>query len=337
MSVIKTKREQQKILVTGTAGFIGYHVATALLERGDIVVGVDNFTPYYDVRMKEARHNILKENKLFRFYNISIADFKALDNVIKKERPDVIVNLAAQAGVRFSLKNPWSYADANYLGTLNVFESAKQRGVKRVLFASSSSVYGDNKKLPFSEDDRTDHQISVYAASKKGNEVLAYSYHSLYGIETAGMRFFTAYGRYGRPDLALFKFTKNIILGKPIDVYNRGKMKRSFTHVDDIVKGVASLVDKKKLGYELYNIGGDKPTALLDFIRLIEKQLGKKAVMNMMPMQAGDAPEAIADTSKARRDLKYCPCVSIEDGVADFVEWFVENKKWLLRLKEPMQ
>ena len=337
MSTPKTEKQPRRILVTGTAGFIGYHLAKALLERGDTVIGVDNFTPYYDVRMKKARHNILTENKSFLFYNVSITGYKALENIIKKEKPDMIVHLAAQAGVRFSLKNPWMYADANYLGTLNIFEVAKQHGIKRVIYASSSSVYGDNKKMPFSENDRTDFPISVYAASKKGNEVLAYSYHLLYGIETAGMRFFTAYGRYGRPDLALFKFTKNIILGKPIDVYNRGKMKRSFTHINDIVSGILTVMEKKKLGYELYNLGGDKATTLMDFIRIIEKHLGKKASINLLPLQAGDVPATIADTSKARRELKYSPRVSINEGIADFVDWFVENKEWLLRVKEPRQ
>jgi len=302
-----------------------------------MVIGIDNFTPYYDVRMKQARHRLLEKYKTFHFYKISIADYKTLEKVVEKEKPDVIVHLAAQAGVRFSLKDPWAYADSNYLGALNIFEVARHHGIKRVLFASSSSVYGDNKKMPFSENDATDHPISVYAASKKANEVLAYSYHSLYGIETAGMRFFTVYGRYGRPDLALFKFTKNILAGKRIDVYNRGKMKRSFTHIDDVVSGILALLERKTLTYEIYNLGGDKATSLLDFIRMIEKRIGKKAVMNLLPIQAGDVPATIADTTKARRDLKYRPRVSIEKGVEDFVAWFIENKNWLLRLKEPMQ
>lgn len=331
------KRRSKKILVTGTAGFIGYHCAEALLKRGDVVVGVDNFTPYYDVRMKQARHRLLKKHEAFRFYKISIADYKALEKVVKKERPDVIVHLAAQAGVRFSLKDPWAYVDSNYAGTLNIFEVARRHGIRRVLFASSSSVYGDNAKMPFSESDATDHPISVYAASKKANEVLAYSYHSLYGIETAGMRFFTVYGRHGRPDLALFKFTKNILAGKAIDVYNRGKMKRSFTHIDDVVSGILALLEKKDLAYELYNLGGDAATSLLDFIRLIERGIGKKAKTNLLPIQAGDVPATIADTKKARRHLKYRPRISIEQGIADFVKWFVENKAWLLRLKEPTQ
>jgi len=333
----KKRERSQKILVTGTAGFIGYHLVLALLEHGHVVVGVDNFTQYYDVKMKHKRHNILKKKKTFRHYKISIANYVALEKIIKKEKPNIIIHLAAQAGVRFSLKNPWSYADANYLGTLNIFEAAKRYRIKRVLYASSSSVYGDNKKIPFSENDRTDHPISVYAASKKANETLAYAYHSLYGIEMASLRFFTVYGRYGRPDLALFKFTKNILLGKPIDVYNRGKMKRSFTHIDDIVSGILALIKKKDLGYEIYNLGGDESTSLLDFIRMIEKQIGKKATMNLLPIQAGDVPATVADTRKARRELGYRPRVSIEKGVGDFIDWFVENKKWLLRLEEPMQ
>ncbi|OHA83044.1 MAG: protein CapI [Candidatus Yonathbacteria bacterium RIFOXYC1_FULL_52_10] len=332
-----TQKKHKKILITGTAGFIGYHLAESLLKDGYSVVGVDNFTPYYDVRMKEARHAMLQKNKNFHFYKISIAEYAALEKVVKKEKPDVIVNLAAQAGVRFSLKNPWSYADSNYLGTLNVFEVAQKHNIKRVLFASSSSVYGDNKKMPFSETDATDHPMSVYAASKKGNETLAYAYHSLYGIETAGMRFFTVYGRYGRPDLALFKFTKNIIAGKTIDVYNHGKMKRSFTHINDVVRGVRALIEKEKLTYEVYNLGGDEATSLLGFIKMIEKRIGKKAVMNLMPIQAGDVPATIADTTKAKRDLGYQPKVSMKEGIADFVDWFLEHKAWLLKLKEPMQ
>lgn len=335
--IFMAKKQPKKILVTGTAGFIGYHCAHALLKRGDVVIGIDNFTPYYDVRMKQARHRLLKKHEAFRFFKISISDYKALEKVVKKERPDVIIHLAAQAGVRFSLKNPWAYADANYLGTLNVFEVARRHGVKKVLYASSSSVYGGNKKIPFSEDDATNHPISVYAATKKGNEVLAHVYHSLYDIEIAGMRFFTVYGRYGRPDLALFKFTKNMLAGKPIDVYNRGKMKRSFTHIDDVVSGILALLEKKDLKHEIYNLGGDAATSLLDFIRIIEKHVGKEAVINLMPIQTGDVPTTIADTKKARRHLKYRPRVSIEQGVADFVTWFIENKSWLLRLKEPMQ
>src|SRR3989344_4059880 len=334
---MQTNTKQKKILVTGTAGFIGYHLAEALLKGGYFVVGVDNFSPYYDVRMKEARHKLLQKNKKFHFYKISIADYAALEKVVKKEKPDVIVNLAAQAGVRFSLKDPWSYADANYLGTLNIFEVAQKYRVKRVLFASSSSVYGDNTKTPFSESDATDHPMSVYAASKKGNETLAYAYHSLYGIETAGMRFFTVYGRYGRPDLAIFKFTKNIILGKPINAYNQGAMKPSFTHVDDVVRGVQSLIEKKDLKYEIYNLGGDEVTPLVTFIKMLEKRIGKKAVMNLMSIQAGDVPSTIADTTKARRDLGYRPRVSMEEIVVDFVDWFLENKAWLLKLKEPKQ
>lgn len=334
---MKKKTRSKKILITGTAGFIGYHCAHALLKRGDVVIGIDNFTPYYDVRMKHARHRLLKKHEAFRFYRISIADYKALERVVKKERPDVIIHLAAQAGVRFSLKDPWAYAEANYLGTLNIFEVAKRQGVRRVLYASSSSVYGNNKKIPFSEDDATNHPISVYAATKKGNEILAHVYHSLHDIEVAGMRFFTVYGRYGRPDLALFKFTKNILAGKSIDVYNRGKMKRSFTHIDDVVSGIIALLEKKNLRHELYNLGGDAATSLLDFIRIIERNIGKKASIRFFPIQAGDVPATVADTAKARRHLKYRPRVSIEKGVADFVEWFVENKTWLLRLKEPMQ
>lgn len=326
-----------KILITGTAGFIGFHVAKKILSNGDIVIGIDNLNSYYDPMIKQKRNEILLADKNYHFYGEDFSNFEILDKIVTDEKPDKIIHLAAQAGVRYSLTNPWAYEKANYLGTMNIFEAAKKHGIKRVLFASSSSVYGDNKKLPFSESDRTDTQISVYAASKKANEVLAYSYHHLYGMEMAGLRFFTVYGEYGRPDLALFKFVKNILLDKPIDVYNNGQMGRDFTYVKDIVDGVLAILNKVDLKYEIYNLGGDNPVKLMRFIELIEKNLGKKAKLNMMPMQPGDVKETYADISKARMEVGYEPKTRIDKGVKIFCDWFVENKDWLLELEDGKQ
>ncbi len=333
-----TKSDKKKtILVTGTGGFIGFHLAKRLLDEGWRVVGVDSMTDYYDPEIKKRRNKILLANQNYKFYKKSIADYKALDAIIKKEKPVSIVHLAAQAGVRYSLTNPWVYADANYLGTLNIFEAAKRNKIKRVIYASSSSVYGSNEKSPFSEADRVDSPISIYAASKRANELLAHSYHHLYGIETAGMRFFTVYGEYGRPDLALFKFAKSILAGKPIEVFNNGEMARDFTYIGDIVDGIVAIINKKELGYELYNLGGDNPTTLMNFIRMIESHLGKKAKLKMLPMQPGDVKETFADISKARRELGFSPKVKIDEGVKIFLDWFLQNKAWLLKLKEAKQ
>ncbi|MDO8493062.1 MAG: SDR family NAD(P)-dependent oxidoreductase [bacterium] len=325
------------ILVTGTAGFIGFHLAKRLLNDGYRVVGVDSITDYYDIRMKIRRNKILLESQNYKFYKTNIADYKALDKIVKKEKPEVIIHLAAQAGVRYSLTNPWAYAEANYLGTMNIFETAKNNKIKRVLYASSSSVYGKNTISPFSEDHRVDQPISIYAASKRANELLAHSYHHLYGIETAGMRFFTVYGDYNRPDLALFKFTKSILLGKPIDVYNNGEMGRDFTYVSDIVDGIIAILNKKDLNYEIYNLGGDNPISLMNFIKLIETNLNKKAKLKMLPMQPGDVKENFADVTKARRELGFDPKIKIDKGVALYIDWFNKNKSWLLKLKEGKQ
>lgn len=326
-----------RFLVTGTAGFIGFHLAQRLLEEGHEVVGIDNMNSYYDVNMKLKRNEILLKNKNYIFYMQDLADFEKLKRVVANERPEMIIHLAAQAGVRYSITNPWAYETSNNLGTLNVFECAKQNRIKRVIFASSSSVYGTNSKMPFSENDKTDTQISLYGASKKANEVLAYSYHHLYGIEVAGLRFFTVYGPYGRPDLALFKFCKNMLRGKEINVYNKGDMKRDFTYVSDIVDGIMGCIKKKKLGYELYNLGGDNPVKLMKFIEMIEKELKIKAKINYLPMQPGDVKETCADVSKARKELGYKPKVRIEKGIKIFCEWFIKNKKWLLELEEGKQ
>ncbi|MFA6519975.1 MAG: NAD-dependent epimerase/dehydratase family protein [Candidatus Paceibacterota bacterium] len=332
------RRSSRTVVITGAAGFIGFHLAQELLKQRWNVVGVDVLTNYYDPRIKQKRLEILKKYPKFRFYKVDIARYAMLEKILKVERPDEIVHLAAQAGVRYSLTNPWAYIDSNMLGMLNVFEAAKRLKLSRVLYASSSSVYGLNKKSPMSESDRTDTQISVYAATKKVNEALAHSYNHLYGFETVGLRFFTVYGVWGRPDLALFKFVKNILAGKPINVYNRGKMKRSFTHISDIVAGIVAILRQKSHGRnEIYNLGGAEVMPLLSFIKLIERETGKKAEQNLMPMQAGDVRETVVDWSKAHKRLGFVPKTTMHEGVAEFVCWFRDNEKFLRTLREPKQ
>jgi UDP-glucuronate 4-epimerase len=326
-----------KTLVTGTAGFIGYHLAERLLSENHNVIGIDNMNSYYDKELKERRNSLLVKNQNYHFHLQDVADFKSLNQIVADEKPDVIIHLAAQAGVRYSLTNPEVYETSNNLGTMNIFESAKANNIKRVIFASSSSVYGNNKKIPFSEDDNTDHPISIYAATKKSNEVLAHTYHHLYGIETAGLRFFTVYGPYGRPDMAIFKFARNILLDKEINVYNNGEMKRDFTYVSDIVDGIVNCIHKKDLKYEIYNLGGDNPVELMKFVRTIEKNLNKEAKINFMPMQPGDVNVTSADVSKARKDLNYNPKTNIDAGLKIFCDWFVENKDWILNLEDSKQ
>jgi len=326
-----------EVLVTGTAGFIGFHTAKKLLDEGNRVIGIDYMNNYYDIRLKEKRNNILLENKNYTFYKQNICNYKKIDDIMKKEKPQAIIHLAAQAGVRYSLTNPWAYKNSNSLGTLNIFEGAKNNNIKRVIFASSSSVYGLNNKIPFSEEDKTDAPISPYAASKKYNELLAHSYNHLYDIETAGLRFFTVYGPWGRPDLALFKFVKNILLDKPIELYNNGEMGRDFTYVDDIVSGITGALNKKDLKYEIYNLGGDNPVKLMKFVELIQENIVKKVVINYMPMQPGDVKETYADISKARREIGYEPKIDIKEGISIFCSWFLGNKDWLLKLKDGKQ
>ena len=323
-----------KVLVTGTAGFIGYHLATSLLKEGIEVLGVDIINDYYDVRIKERRNSELLEKEGYKFFKEDISNFEKINEIIKSEQPEMIVHLAAQAGVRYSISNPWAYETANNLATLNVLESAKQNKVRRVIFASSSSVYGANKKVPYSEEDRVDNPISIYAATKKANEVLAHSYHHLYGMEIAGLRFFTVYGPMGRPDMALFKFAKNILREKPIHVYNNGEMARDFTFVDDIVAGIKGVMNKPDLKYEIYNLGGDNSVPLMKFIELIEQNLGKKAIIEKYPMQPGDVKASCADVNKARAQLGFDPKTGIEEGVKIFCDWFVDNQDWLLELRD---
>ncbi len=311
-----------KVLVTGSAGFIGFHVTKALLERGDEVVGIDNFNDYYDPALKEARTEQLPTER-YSLYRIDIADSDAVMEIISREKPDAVCNLAAQAGVRYSIDNPGVYVQSNLFGFVNLLEAMKANDVKQLVYASSSSVYGNNEKVPFSVDDLVDHPISMYAASKKANELMAHVYHHLYGMNCTGLRFFTVYGPWGRPDMALFKFTKAMLEDRPIDVYNHGKMERDFTHVDDIVKGVIAAIDKP-LGYEVLNIGQGDPQPLMTFIDTIEKSLGINATKNMMPMQPGDVSRTYADTKSIEKHLGYKPSISIEEGIPQFVKWYLD-------------
>jgi UDP-glucuronate 4-epimerase len=314
----------KKVLVTGGAGFIGFHVAQALLEKGDFVVIVDNFNNYYNPKLKYARIKELKKSKNkknLKVYRSDISNYKKLEKIFRKNKFDKICHLAAQAGVRYSLKNPFIYEKSNNLGTLNLLELARKFQIKDFIFASSSSVYGGNDKIPFSEDDKVDNPISLYAATKKSNELYAHVYHHLYGINCIGLRFFTVYGPWGRPDMGCFKFVKNIIEGNPIEVYNQGNMKRDFTYVGDIVKGILSALDKS-LGYEIINLGNNTPIELNKFIGVIEDIVGKKAKKKLMGMQPGDVPVTYANIDKAKKLLGYKPLINVEEGLKNFVEWY---------------
>ncbi|MGE0383658.1 MAG: NAD-dependent epimerase [Gammaproteobacteria bacterium] len=328
-----------KILVTGAAGFIGAALSTHLLDRGDEVVGVDNLNDYYDVRLKEGRLARLTPHANFRFHKIDIADRAAMAQVFKAERPARVVNLAAQAGVRYSLENPHAYIEANIVGFTNVLECCRHGGIEHLVYASSSSVYGANTRMPFSVHDNVDHPVSLYAASKKANELMAHTYSHLYGLPTTGLRFFTVYGPWGRPDMSLFLFTRNILAGKPIDVFNYGNHRRDFTYVDDIVGGVVRTLDKvaapnpswrsdapdpgtSSAPYRLYNIGAHNPVHLMRFIEVLEGCLGVQAQKNMLPLQPGDVPDTYADVQALVDDVDYRPSTSIETGIARFVDWY---------------
>ncbi len=333
-----------KILVTGAAGFIGSNVSRQLLERGDTVVGLDNFNDYYDVSLKEARAATLTPFENFSMARIDLADREAMDSLFAKEKFDKVVNLAAQAGVRYSMENPHSYIESNIVGFLHVLEGCRNNDVKHLVYASSSSVYGANTSMPFSVHQTVDHQLALYGATKKANELMAHTYSNLYKLPTTGLRFFTVYGPFGRPDMALFLFTKNIIEGKPIDVFNYGKHRRDFTYIDDIVNGVIHTMDHtatpnpdwdaanpdpgtSMAPYRLYNIGNQQPVELMRYIELIEECVGKKAEMNMLPLQPGDVPDTWADTEALSNDVGYAPNTSIEVGVKNFVDWYVEYYK----------
>lgn len=309
-----------KILITGGAGFIGSNIAKKLMNRGDKVVIIDNFNDYYDPQLKRDRIKIFLKVYKFKLYKGDIRDARLVEKIFKTEKIDKVIHLAAMAGVRNSLRDPKLYFDVNVMGSLNLLEAAVKYKIKNFVFASSSSVYGNNKKLPFSESDPVDTPISPYAASKKTDELIAHTYHHIYGLNVTALRFFTVYGPWGRPDMALFLFTDAITKGKPIKVFNYGKMSRNFTYVDDIATGTITVLDKCK-GYGVMNIGGDKEETLLRYIEVLEDNLGKKAKKKMMPIQPGDVPKTVADIRKLRR-LGWKPTTRIEKGIKNFVEWY---------------
>ena len=330
-----------KVLVTGAAGFIGSFTSQRLLDRGDEVVGIDNLNDYYDVSLKEARLERLTASDSFRHCMIDIADRSAMERVFEAEKPDRIINLAAQAGVRYSLENPRAYIDANVMGFLNVLECARAHGTEHLVYASTSSVYGSNTNMPFSVHDNVDHPVSIYAATKKSNELMAHSYSHLFGIPCTGLRFFTVYGPWGRPDMALFKFTRNMLAGVPIDVFNHGHHTRDFTYVEDIVEGIVRALDRpaepnadwsgdepdphsSSAPYRLYNIGSNNPVQLLRYIEVLEETLGIEAKKNFLPLQPGDVPDTYADVGDLIRDVGYQPDTPIEVGIQKFVAWYKE-------------
>lgn len=311
------------ILVTGSAGFIGFHVAKRLLEEGNTVIGLDNFNDYYDITLKNTRNEILEQFSSFHLYRGDLADLPLVEKIFADNKIDKVCHLGAQAGVRYSLTNPHAYIQSNLVGFTNVIDSAKRAGVLDFIYASSSSVYGDNEKTPFSVTDSVDHPVSLYAATKKANELIAYTYHHLYGMNCTGLRFFTVYGPYGRPDMAYFSFTRDILEGKTIKVFNHGKMQRDFTYVDDIVDGIMKALDKS-YPYEIFNLGNNKPVKLGHFIEVIEKALGKEAIKEYLPMQPGDVLATYADIDHSRKMLGYEPKTSIEEGITNFIKWYRE-------------
>lgn len=330
---------QKKILVTGAAGFIGFHLAKKLCESDWNVIGLDNLNSYYDVKLKNNRLDQLLPYTNFKFYKLDLADRESIKRLFEEQKFDFVVNLAAQAGVRYSLENPYSYIDSNISGFLNILEGCRHNPVQHLIYASSSSVYGANTKMPFSVHDNVDHPVSLYAATKKANELMAHTYSNLYKIPTTGLRFFTVYGPWGRPDMALFIFTKRIAEGQTIDVYNNGKMKRDFTYVDDIVDGIIKLIPSipepnpvwngnepdnatSFAPYKLYNIGNNQPVELLRFIEIIEDKLRKKAIKNFLPMQPGDVPATYADVDDLINAVGFKPNTPIEKGIGKFVEWY---------------
>jgi len=331
----------QPLLITGTAGFIGFHLAKKALEKGHAVLGFDNVNPYYDPRIKEARLEILRKFSGFIFHKGELTDITAVEKAFVDSKAGTIVHLAAQAGVRYSLENPRAYVDSNIIGFLNILEACRRHTVNHLTYASTSSVYGANTHMPFTEHEGVNHPLTFYAATKKANEMMAHSYSHLFGFPTTGLRFFTVYGPWGRPDMALFKFTKNILAGEPIDVYNHGHHKRDFTYVDDIVEGVYRTAMRpaqpnpawdgnapdpasSQAPFRVYNIGNNNPVELLDYIRVLEEKLGKKAILNLLPLQPGDVPDTRADVSDLIRDTGFKPATSVETGISRFVDWYRE-------------
>ncbi|HEY5754394.1 MAG TPA: NAD-dependent epimerase [Steroidobacter sp.] len=329
-----------KLLLTGAAGFIGFTTAQILLARGDEVVGLDNLNDYYDVTLKQARLGLLQKFPNFRFVKMDVADREGTAGLFKQEKFQRVIHLAAQAGVRYSIQNPLAYIDSNVVGFANILEGCRHNAVEHLVYASTSSVYGANTKMPFSVHQNVDHPLSFYAATKKANELMAHTYAHLYNLPVTGLRFFTVYGPWGRPDMALFLFTKNIMAGKPIDVFNYGNHRRDFTYVDDIAQGVVRSMDRpakpnpdwnsdapdpatSKAPYRLYNIGNNSPVELMKYIECIETNLGKKAIKNLLPLQAGDVPDTSADVADLVQDVGYKPATPVEEGVRRFIEWYV--------------
>lgn len=336
-----------KILVTGAAGFIGFHLAKRLIENGEMVTGLDDINGYYDVNLKLARLSQLEGHDNFRFIKGDISDRQMMEKLFAEEKFDYVVNLAAQAGVRYSLKNPYAYIDSNIIGFMNILEGCRHSSVRHLVYASSSSVYGANTQMPFSVHQNVDHPVSLYAATKKANELMAHTYSSLYGLPVTGLRFFTVYGPWGRPDMALFLFTRAILAGESIDVYNYGKMQRDFTYIDDIVEGVVRVTaaipaansrwsgDAPDPGtsyapYRLYNIGNNNPVGLLNFIETLERCLGITAKKNLLPIQPGDVPATFADVDDLARDVGFRPATPIEEGIGNFVRWYRDYYKLAL-------
>jgi UDP-glucuronate 4-epimerase len=327
------------IFVTGAAGFIGFHVSKRLLERGEDVVGIDNLNDYYDPALKHARLDILRKFERFQFVRADIADRAAMEELFARHKPQRVVHLAAQAGVRYSLTNPHAYTESNITGFLNILEGCRHHGVEHLVYASSSSVYGANTKQPFSEHDNIDHPVSLYAATKKANELMAHTYAHLFGVASTGLRFFTVYGPWGRPDMALFRFTRGILAGEPIPVFNEGKMIRDFTFIDDIVEGVVRVLDQRAepdpnwngdapdparsyAPYRVFNIGNNRPVLLLDYIAALEEALGRKATLDLLPMQPGDVVSTRADVSELEAAVGFHPSITIAEGIARFVTWY---------------
>ncbi|HHV30613.1 NAD-dependent epimerase [Acetivibrio mesophilus] len=332
------------ILVTGAAGFIGFHLVKRLLKENYNVIGIDNLNEYYDIQLKKDRLNLLNQEKNFVFHKVDIKDKRAVDHIFETYKPTYVVNLAAQAGVRYSIENPYAYVDSNLVGFMNILEACRNYPVKHLIYASSSSVYGGNKVSPFSTGHNVDHPVSLYAATKKSNELLAHTYSHLYGIPTTGLRFFTVYGPWGRPDMAYFSFTKDILSGKPIKVFNHGKLERDFTYIDDIIDGIIKLLDKIPMAnkdwdeskddistsfapYKIYNIGNNNPVPLMNFINVLESILGKVAKKVYLDMQPGDVPRTYADINDLERDIDFKPSTSIEDGLQKFIAWYKEYYK----------
>ncbi len=322
----------KKVLITGAAGFIGYHLSQRLISQGIEVYGIDNMNDYYDVELKKMRLSKLQQNENFSFTEGDIADKEKVEGIFKSFRPDTVMNLAAQAGVRYSITNPDSYIKSNVIGFYNILECCRHYPVDHLVFASSSSVYGGNKKVPYSEADKVDNPISLYAATKKSDELLAYSYSHLYGIPATGLRFFTVYGPMGRPDMAYFGFAEKIMHGKKIDIYNNGNMLRDFTYIDDIVEGVTRILthipvpdDPTGAKYKIYNIGNHNPVRLMDFITVLEKAIGREAEKNFMPMQPGDVYETYADVTELMKDVGFKPSTSIETGIQNFADWYLKD------------